>query len=104
MRNSNYSNYLIIVLIFLIEYQSDIYGIYWHVEQKCRKYTKIIGCYPLKLMFVGTLTYSIVCLANGNRDTSTWKLVYFFSLPIDREKISGWYMAWMADTGIGMYF
>ncbi|XP_031637695.1 uncharacterized protein LOC116350104, partial [Contarinia nasturtii] len=84
--------------------RKEVFNIYWQVEQKCRKYTKIIACFPLNLIFVGTLIYSIVCIANGNRDTSTWKLLYFFSLPIDRDTIHRWYIFWYVDTSIGVTY
>lgn len=82
----------------------EVFSIYWNVEQKCRKYTKIIGCYPLKLMFVAAFIYSIVCIMNGNRNTSTWILPYTISVWFDTSTIHGWYLLWVIETHIGFTY
>lgn len=82
----------------------NVFSMYWRVEQKCRKYTKIIGCYPLKLMFVASFIYSIVCISRGNRDTSTWILPYTLSVPFDTRSIFGWYCLWFIESNIGVTY
>lgn len=81
-----------------------MFVIYWRVEQKCKKYTKLIGCYPLKLMFVAAFIYSIYCIWSGNHDTSTWVLPYTISVPFDTKPIHGWYMLWVIETNIGVTY
>lgn len=72
-----------------------MFTIYWNVEEKCRKYTKILGlgCICLtQAMVVITFMSSIYSIVIGNLDTSTWELPFSLTVPFNTETISGWYM------------
>lgn len=81
-----------------------MFNIYWRIEQKCRKCTKLIAFYPLNLMFLAAVLYSIYCISIGNLDTSTWILPYTLSVPFNTRSIHGWYALWFIQTQIGISY
>lgn len=81
-----------------------MFNIYWEVERKCRRYSKLVGYYPLMLVFVGAFFYSIYCIHTENYDTSTWILPYRLSVPFDTKEIWGWYLLWFMQANIGFTY
>lgn len=88
--------YLIFFFVFFIQAENDeIQKIYWHAEQKCRKYIKIIATTLLvydQSMYVISFIYSIYCICIGNYDTSTWPVLLEMSVPFETKTIYGWYL------------
>lgn len=82
----------------------EILKIYWKTEEKCRKVTKLMPCYPLILMFVAAVIYSIYCMLTGNRDTTTWILPYRMIVPFDTVSIHGWYLLWFIQSNVGFSY
>lgn len=87
-----------------VDSKGVIFNIYWAIEQKCRKCTKIIAFYPLIMMFVAAAFYSIYCILTGNLDTTTWILPYKLSVPFDTRTIHGWYCLWFIQTNVGISY
>lgn len=92
------------VFFVRIDSKGELFNIYWTIEQKCRKCTKIIAGYPLILMFVAAALYSIYCILTGNLDTTTWILPYKLSVPFETRTIHGWYCLWFIETQIGISY
>lgn len=90
--------------MILSDGKDEIFNIYWKTERKCRKLTKLMPCYPLMLMFVAAVLYSIYCMITGNRDTTTWILPYKMSVPFNTRTIHGWYILWFVQSNTGLSY
>lgn len=79
---------------------------YWTNEQKCRKYTKIIGYYIFLSIsgFVSALVYALCCIASGNFGTSSWQLPLYMILPFDETRVLGWLLAWFTQVVIDLAY
>lgn len=89
---------------FVVAKRSEVFNIYWRIEQKCRKCTKIIAFYPLNLMFLAAALYAIYCISIGNLDTSTWILPYKMCVPFDTRSPLGWFAMWFVQTQTGISY
>lgn len=80
--------------------------IYWMMEQKCRKYTKIIVCLlpPITLIHLVTLLNSIYSICIGNFDTTTWLLFFDMVVPFSIETICGYYAMWLFQTNVDLVY
>lgn len=80
--------------------ENELYDIYLKNEQKCRKYSKRLGCYILFHMqvFVAAFLYSMYCIYRGNFDTSIWPLPFNYAVPFDETTVWGWYLMWFIQT------
>lgn len=96
----------IFINYFVLARKSEIFNIYWEIEQKCRKCTKLIACYSLMpiQMFIAAILYSIYCMLTENYDTSTWILPYKISVPFSTQTIHGWYMSCFIQWNIGVTY
>lgn len=84
---------LSIKLIHLVE-EDIVFDSYWKTEQKCKKYSKVMGTLyvvSVQTMFISSLCYSLYNIIVGNSDTSMWKLPLTIGFPISTESIWGWY-------------
>lgn len=77
---------------------------YWKIEKKCQKYTKILGSFIIlsHTEMIPSLIYSIYNMNIGNLNTSTWILPLSIGFPISTETIWGWYLKWFAELFIGI--
>lgn len=84
----------------------EITDIYWRTELKCRKYTKIIGSYPVchQLTFIAALANSFYSICIGNLDTSTWPLPFNLVVPFDTKLIWGWYLLYLLQFCISLAY
>lgn len=90
-------------LLSKIADEDGIFNMYWKIEQKCQKYTKIIGTFIIlsQTEMIPSLIYSIYNINVGNLDTSTWILPLSIGFPISTETIWGWYLMWLSELFIG---
>lgn len=73
----------------------EIQQIYWRAEQKCRKFSKVIGITSIaynQSIYVWALISSIYRILTGNTDASTWPVLVELSVPFDTNTIYGWYL------------
>lgn len=79
---------------------------YWRVEQKCRKYTKIFTYYIFinQSMYMTAIILSVLSMLNGDFDTSKWLLAW--SVPFDTQNLTvfQWYLLWFAQFGFGLAY
>lgn len=79
---------------------------YWSIEQKCRKYTKIIACYIIlnQSMYTAAIVVSVCSMVNGDFDTSNWLLPW--SVPFDTINLSvlQWYLLWFTQFSFGLAY
>lgn len=80
--------------------------LYWKNEQKCRRYTLVVGLYVVfhTLEFVIVVFYVVSRMWVGDYDTSTWHLSFKMSLPFDLTKPSGWWQAWFLEFNIAFSY
>lgn len=101
----NKSAYQMIKLYFSVQ-QKDIINLYWNVEQKCRKFTKIIGCYIWlnQSMYAAAIVVSVLSMMNRDFDTSKWILPW--GVPFDTNDLSifSWYLLWFSQFGYGFAY
>lgn len=86
--------------------EGDVLKIYWHTEQRCRKFTTILATYVLVQQSILMLyfSYSIYCIHIGNLDTSTWPLPFRTAVPFETDSISGWYLKWFLQFNISLSY
>lgn len=67
---------------------------YWNVEQKCRRFNKIMGTYVILVQAVSVIAvlFSIYCVIVGNFDTSTYYLPLRIAPPFNIDSLFGWYL------------
>lgn len=67
---------------------------YWNVEQKCRRFAKMMGTFVVleQTSFIMAVMFSIYCVYIGNFDTSTYYLPLREKPPFNTESLLGWYM------------
>lgn len=81
--------------------------IYWHAEQKYRKYARIITTTALvydQLAYSTTFLYSIYWILIGNTDASAWPLPYELSVPFDTKTVRGWYLMIFISNSLDMAY
>lgn len=86
--------------------EGDVLKIYWHTEQRCRKFTTILATYVLvqQSILMIYFSYSIYCIHIGNLDTSTWPLPFRTAVPFETDSISGWYLKWFLQFNISLSY
>lgn len=93
---------------FFIESNNNdtAYNIYWINEQRCRKYTKIIGSYVFIHVsaFIIVLIYALGCIAIGIYDTSLWYLFLFMTFPFDSTHLVGWFSHWFLQFSMALAY
>lgn len=80
---------------------------YWRAEQTYRKYAKKLFIFFLAYdlaAYVSALAYSIISIAMGNNDASTWPIVYEFSVPFNTKTIFGWYVLLLMTACIDLAY
>lgn len=84
----------------------DVIKLYWRVEQKCRKYTRIFTYYIFvnQSMYMTAIILSIYSMLNNDYDTSKWLLAW--SVPFDTKNLSvlQWYLLWSVQFGFGLAY
>lgn len=84
----------------------EIIDLYWKIEQKCRKYTKIISCYIIlnQSMYTAAVIVSVYDMLNNNYDTSNWLLPW--GVPFDTANLSvfQWYLLWFTQFSFGLAY
>lgn len=104
------NNHLLIRLLFHLNIYSakdqDVTNLYWRIEQKCRKYTKIISCYLIlnQSMYTAAIIMSVFDMLNGDYDTSKWLLPW--GVPFDTNNLTAfqWYMMWFTQFSFGLAY
>lgn len=78
--------------------ESDTFHIYWTIEQKCRKYVKMILTWVVldHTMTFASLFYSFYYISIGNVDSSQWILPFDLLIPFGtKSSLFGWYSLWI---------
>lgn len=95
----------VLISIYYLLAEDEIFDIYWRIEQKCRKYTKVLCLFILanQAMFMPPIYHSVSKIMVGDMDTSTWKLPFTTASPFGRGTVWGWYVLWSIQflTGCG---
>lgn len=84
----------------------EIIDLYWKIEQKCRKYTKVISCYIIlnQSMYTAAIIVSVCDMLNNNYDTSNWLLPWGVPFDTDNLTVFQWYLLWFEQFSFGLAY
>lgn len=90
----------------IVDEESEAFNIYWNIEQKCRKYTKLMGSYTFsnQIMLMPPLYSFIRDIMAGKMETSNWTLPFTIGFPFSTESVWAWYLKWLAQLHMSVAY
>lgn len=94
------------ILVKCLGQHDEMFSIYWGIEQKCRKYSKIIHSFVIsnQSMFVASFLNSLYNILIENFETSSWLLPFQISVPFNTDTIGGWYVLYLMQFSMGIAY